>query len=204
MSVPFDLMILTDIFQQNLITSDKLHVAWDESKHGGLFVWVAEKAKFYLTKPYLVTFKELKKKVVLEATTQQQTKLFERLLNKPFWIWDQHEHNQEDIKTNGDCCFNHIIGLPDKNGQDKPLYDCEKIIFDALIVSSYDTQNGNANSSNNKHSSFSIILLAGAILLQFNKLYNTSFFFTSVMTTTSIELSQLKCRYTRFALKWNN
>jgi hypothetical protein len=37
MSVPFDLMILRDIFQQNLITSDKLHVAWDESKHGGLF-----------------------------------------------------------------------------------------------------------------------------------------------------------------------
>jgi hypothetical protein len=33
MSVPFDLMIFTDIFQQDLITSDKLHVAWDESKH---------------------------------------------------------------------------------------------------------------------------------------------------------------------------
>jgi len=27
MSVPSDLMILTDIFQQNLITIDKLHVA---------------------------------------------------------------------------------------------------------------------------------------------------------------------------------
>jgi hypothetical protein len=21
------------------------------------------------------------------------------------------EHKQEDIRTNGDCCFNHIIGL---------------------------------------------------------------------------------------------
>ena len=47
-----------------------------------------------------MTFKELKKKVVLEATTQQQTKLFERLLNKPFWIWDQQQHKLEDIKTN--------------------------------------------------------------------------------------------------------
>jgi hypothetical protein len=37
MSVQLDLMILRDIFQQNLITSDKLHVAWDDSKHGGLF-----------------------------------------------------------------------------------------------------------------------------------------------------------------------
>ncbi|MFL6339403.1 MAG: hypothetical protein ACJ718_09940 [Nitrososphaeraceae archaeon] len=32
MSVPFDLMILRDIFQQNLITSDKLHVVWDDPR----------------------------------------------------------------------------------------------------------------------------------------------------------------------------
>jgi hypothetical protein len=92
-----------------------------------------------------VTFKELKKKVVLEATTQQQTKLFERLLNKPFWIWDQQQHKLEDIITNGDCCFNHIIGLPQKNGADKPLYQYEKIIESLIILRS-----GNANSSN-KH-----------------------------------------------------
>jgi hypothetical protein len=29
--------------------------------------------------------------------------------------------NQEDIRTNGDCCFNHIIDLPQKDGIDKPL-----------------------------------------------------------------------------------
>jgi hypothetical protein len=58
--------------------------------------------------------------------------------NKPFWIWNIVEHKQEDIKTNGDCCFNHIIGLPKKDGVDKPLYDYEKIIFDSLV-----TQNGN-------------------------------------------------------------
>jgi hypothetical protein len=50
---------------------------------------------------------------------QLQTKLFERLLNKPFWIWDQ-QHKLEDIKIDGDCCFNHIIGLPQKDGNDKP------------------------------------------------------------------------------------
>jgi hypothetical protein len=53
-----------------------------------------------------VTFKELKKRVSLKATAQQQLKLFERLHNKPFWIWDIEEHKQEDIKANGDCCFN--------------------------------------------------------------------------------------------------
>jgi hypothetical protein len=36
------------------------------------------------------------------------------LLNKPFWIWNVEEHKKEDIKTNGECCFNHIIGLPIK------------------------------------------------------------------------------------------
>jgi hypothetical protein len=82
-----------------------------------------------------VTFKELKKRVSLEVT-QQQSKLSERLLDKPFWIWNTEEHKQEDINTDGDCCFNHIIGLPQKDGYDKPLYDYEQIIFDCLVTSS--------------------------------------------------------------------
>jgi hypothetical protein len=85
-----------------------------------------------------VTFKDLKKRISLVAIAQQQSKLFERLQNKPFWIWDQQQHKLEDIKTNGDCCFNHIIGLPQKDGADKALYDYEQIIFDSLI-----TQNSN-------------------------------------------------------------
>jgi hypothetical protein len=85
-----------------------------------------------------VTFKDLKKRVNLEATTKQQSWLFERLHNKPFWIWNVEEHKQQDIRTNGDCCFNHIIGLPQKDSVDKPLYDYEEIIFDLLV-----TQNSN-------------------------------------------------------------
>jgi hypothetical protein len=87
-----------------------------------------------------LTFKDLKKRVSLEATVQQQSKLFEICENKPFWIWNIEEHKQEDIRTNGGCCFNHIIGLPQKNGQDKPLYKYERIIFDSLV-----TQNRNSN-----------------------------------------------------------
>ena len=84
-----------------------------------------------------MTFKDLKKRVTLEAA-QHQSKLSERLLNKPFWIWNIEEHKQEDVQTNGDCCLNHIIGLPQKDGNDKPLYDYERIIFDSLV-----TQNSN-------------------------------------------------------------
>jgi hypothetical protein len=90
----------------------------------------------------VLTFRDLKKRVSLEVI-QQQSKPFERLKDKPFWIWNIEEHKQEDIRTNGDCCFNHIIGLPHKDGIDKPLYGYRKIIFDSLV-----TQNG---STNNKH-----------------------------------------------------
>jgi hypothetical protein len=45
-----------------------------------------------------VTFKDLKKRVSLEAT-QQQSELFSRSHNRPFWIWNTEERKQEDIKT---------------------------------------------------------------------------------------------------------
>jgi hypothetical protein len=92
-----------------------------------------------------LTFKDLKKRVSLEITTQQ-SKLFVGLHYKPFWIWNVDEHKQEDVRTSGGCCFNHIIGLPQKEGIDKPLYDYEKIIFDSLV-----TQNGSSYSCGNKH-----------------------------------------------------
>jgi hypothetical protein len=96
-----------------------------------------------------LTFKYLKKKVIL-VITSQQIKLFEELLNKPFCILGVQQHKQEDIKTNGNCCFNHIIGLSQKNAADKSLYGYNKIIFDSLSLSSSDSQNGNTNPSN-KH-----------------------------------------------------
>jgi hypothetical protein len=80
-----------------------------------------------------VTFKDLKKIVSLEAQTQEQYSLTKRLHNKPFWIWNVEEHKQEDVRTNRDCCFNHIIGLPTKEGEEKatiyPYYS-----FDYLVL----------------------------------------------------------------------
>ena len=55
-----------------------------------------------------------------------------RLKDKPFWIWNVAAHKAEDRRTKGDCCFNHIIGLPQKNGIERPLYDYQKIVLDAL------------------------------------------------------------------------
>jgi hypothetical protein len=66
-----------------------------------------------------LTFKDLKRVVSETAQQQQQSRLSQRLHGKPFWIWNKEEHKLEDIKTDGDCCFNHIIGLPSKEGVEK-------------------------------------------------------------------------------------
>jgi hypothetical protein len=56
------------------------------------------------------------------------------LRDKLFWIWDKNQHRREDIKTKGDCCFNHIIGLPKKENGEKPMFDYEKLLYDSLLV----------------------------------------------------------------------
>jgi hypothetical protein len=74
-----------------------------------------------------VVFKDLQK-LVQHSQQQKENKtkeLFQRLQGKSFWIWNIVEHKQEDVKTYGNCCFNHIIGLPEKDGINKPLYEYE-------------------------------------------------------------------------------
>jgi Terminase RNaseH-like domain len=77
-------------------------------------------------------FKDLQKLVAAQQQESTRNQLFTRLQDKPFWIWDKQQHKQEHVRTDGDCCFNHIIGLPQKEGIDKPLYDYENIIYDTL------------------------------------------------------------------------
>ena len=79
-----------------------------------------------------IVFKDLQKLVSQSRQQNSRKELFQRLQGKPFWIWDKQQHKLEDIRTNGDCCFNHIIGLPQKDGNDMPLFDYEQLIFDSL------------------------------------------------------------------------
>jgi hypothetical protein len=52
-------------------------------------------------------------------------------LNKSFWNWDKQKHDL-DFLIDRNCCFNHIIGLPVKNDKEYPLFDYEKLLFDAI------------------------------------------------------------------------
>ena len=45
--------------------------------------------------------------------------------NRPFYF-------EIDNHNGIDCCFNHLIGLPLKNDKEYPLFDYEKLIFDAI------------------------------------------------------------------------
>jgi hypothetical protein len=45
-----------------------------------------------------MTFKDLKKRISISSNQQQQVQSFDKLQNKPFWIWDIEEHKLEDIR----------------------------------------------------------------------------------------------------------
>jgi hypothetical protein len=80
-----------------------------------------------------MTFKDLQK-LVQSQSGPEQSQLLQRLRDKPFWIWDQSKHKEEDIKTKGDCCFNHIVGLPKKDNQEKPMFEYERLLYDSLLI----------------------------------------------------------------------
>jgi hypothetical protein len=86
-----------------------------------------------------MTFKELQKLIHYRQSESHldQTRFFDRLKDKPFWIWNVEQHKAEDIRTKGNCCFNNIIGLPVKDGKERPLYDYQKLVVDALANHKY-------------------------------------------------------------------
>jgi hypothetical protein len=62
----------------------------------------------------------------------QSAEHFRIFRDLPFWICNIEEHKQRDIANNGKCCFNHIIGLPKKDGIEKPIFDYEMQLVECL------------------------------------------------------------------------
>ena len=90
-----------------------------------------------------MTFKDLKKfleknNVVNNGQNQEigiklNFQRFAIFANKPFWICGISEHKKADIANKGNCCFNHIIGLPQKDGRPHKIYDYEMSVFSELL-----------------------------------------------------------------------
>jgi hypothetical protein len=80
-----------------------------------------------------LTFKDLQKLINEQSQSgPEQNQLLQRLQDKPFWIWDKEQHKAENVRTKGHCCFNHIIGLPKKDGHDMPLLPYQRTLHEAL------------------------------------------------------------------------
>jgi hypothetical protein len=84
-----------------------------------------------------VTFKDLQKAIQSQQSGPEQSQLLLKLRDKPFWISDPSKHKEKDRSGKGECCFNHIIGLPKKYGIKKPLFDYEVVLYKALSVPGY-------------------------------------------------------------------
>ena len=64
--------------------------------------------------------------------------LLKRLRDKRFWwIGNENEHMRRYKDLKGNCCFNHIIGLPKKNGEEKPFFDYQYSIYKALFTPAF-------------------------------------------------------------------
>ena len=84
-----------------------------------------------------MTFKDLQRLMEQQEQTAAAEKspemqiLLKKLRDRPFYIWSNDKHRLASDKRNaikGHCCFNHIIGLPQKNGIAQPFWDYQGIV----------------------------------------------------------------------------
>jgi len=67
------------------------------------------------------------------TTSDNLSKLLDAVRNKPFWIFDEKQHDEERQRHAARCCWNHTIGLPDnKPGLPQSLFPYEKLVIDAF------------------------------------------------------------------------
>ena len=83
-----------------------------------------------MTLPYQLHNKQLRQK----QTSLSSSSFDFKILQKPFWVWNQIEHRTLAKLSEGQCCWNHIVGLPIKNNKEYPLFDYERILFNRLFV----------------------------------------------------------------------
>jgi hypothetical protein len=79
---------------------------------------------------------KIRQAVQKSQSSSSSNNLLDILKNKLFWIWDKAEHLKTAVETNQQCCFNHIVGCPTKAGREYPLFDYEKLLYDALMYRS--------------------------------------------------------------------
>jgi hypothetical protein len=59
---------------------------------------------------------------------------YKNLQKAYFFFWDKKQHLLAAELSEGQCCWNHCVGLPIKNNKEYPLFDYERILFNKLFV----------------------------------------------------------------------
>jgi hypothetical protein len=104
-----------------------------------------------------VTFKDLQKVIESQPdySSSQRSDMLQRLAGKAFYSWDYNNHYGNSThygnarhSSKKDCCFTHMIGLPTKDGIEKPLFDYQREIYFALVKPGYLNSNPSNNQSN--------------------------------------------------------
>ena len=97
-------------------------------------------------------FKDLQKFVESQSGgTTESNQILRKLRGRDFWEWGIGEHKRLDRTHNGQCCFNHIIGLPKKDGKEYPLFEYEKLLLNALLTPGYLNSNPKLHSQDPKN-----------------------------------------------------
>jgi hypothetical protein len=71
------------------------------------------------------------------SVIEQSLKRLEVWRDKNEVVFSAEDVNVNEGNNNGNCCFNHIIGLPQKNGIPQPLWSYEEMLYQALMFSGY-------------------------------------------------------------------
>jgi hypothetical protein len=108
---------------------------------------LAKKLKAFSQLLLLVTFKDLQKVIESQPGQGLGQNQLQRLRGLPFWYWDKTRHKEKDRITKGECCWNHCVDLPKKDGIEKPLFDYQKLLYKALLEPGFLNSNPKLHSS---------------------------------------------------------
>ena len=116
------------------VSTEAANIILHTKQNKDLWTWQSAKAKkFHALYYHIATFKDLTS-TITTTVWPRQYQLLQRLRDKPFWIWDIGKHKAKDIKTKDTCCFNHIIGLPRKDGKDNGFLPYQKTLYELYEV----------------------------------------------------------------------
>jgi len=89
-----------------------------------------------MTLPYQLHHKAKQQSKNQKQSLSSNSNLLDfKILQKPFWIWNKQQHIELAKESDGQCCWNHIVGLPVKGKKEYPIFDYEKTLFDNLLFS---------------------------------------------------------------------